>query len=542
MELLQNPLLETIIKSDPTFSLHKSNQKFDIIKYRNDVSISSLETIFDNIRKNKKIENSYYFLRQLCINAGTNDLLKIIIKITETKIMNIKEAIKLSNVNIITYNQIWTDYVEFNKQIYKIMKVYREHLVTKNISAGKMSFSILEIIQLCIFYKTVLKDSEKKFLALDESQLCDLDQKNIDQLIDYISSLRIFIQMQNFTNVNIDIIMGMIRDIMSHTHIINVLCLYVHRILNDLNMETYPNKFVNKTVNLSQIQHTLRNKLYKIISILSMYADPNKLFICYRKFMQARITDLTYTKLDTEIQLIRRLSGLVGRINSQKLMDSISDIIYSRSFAKNLRNSEIKTVSNTYLQLGILPPNNIFNPVILTKNNWQISNISDIEPTYPLRIKYCLDIISKLFSITNENKYYVQWQPTLGSAKFIARLGSREINITCNFLQAVALEYLNENSRTNIDIKKFSSDTCINEKLSDKIIESLLNANLIHQLHKDDYFFINFNNYTGDSDIDIRQDFIDTFNTSNVTDVTDPIEPPRNLCISKNYDMDTDSD
>lgn len=526
MELLSNSILKqhinfegstnvqsqrfgTNLNLNLNFGLITNNEKFDIIRDTIMITNSDLELIFEDILKNKKIETNYYFLRKLFMNhqfGCTDQILRTVVLVIEKKINIISQTIKSSNLHIVIYNQIWTDYVEFNKQIYNILKIYKEDLTTKTISVGRMFFSPIEIIQLCMFYKKILKDSEEKFLALDESILkTNFDQKNICQLIDYVSSLRIFIQMQNFTDVNATVIIKIITIIMHRVNIINELCLCVHNILLDLNFQRIGNKIMSThphTINLSQTYRKTKNFLHKIVSLLSIYSNKNILLICYRKFMQARITNPSYKDFATEINLIRCISGLIGKPDSQKLLNSISDIIYSRSFTKNLSNPTI-------------------NPIILTKINWHIINVSDMNITYPPRIKYCLDHISKIYSNVNNNKSYIQWQPTLGSAKFKAILGSVTVNITCNFLQAILLEYLNINSVTNP--REFSLFTRIPIKLSDKIFESLLDANIIIRsstltlnhlntsIKPNLMYIINKNNYTGDTSVDLKQTFIDTF-------------------------------
>lgn len=522
MELLSNPIISVYLRSsfnskrfpeeinrNNSGILDINNQYFGIIMTEcssdssdcSDKKSLCLENIFDDILKNKKIDHNYFVMRKIFSGPESFDsrfILKKLIEVTEKKINIIKDAIKSSNYNIITYNQIWEDYVRFNNNIINIIKLYKGNLTKKIIPTGKIYFSIVEIIQLCMFYTEILKNSEKELLSLNEENLQqNLDKKNIDQLVHYTNSIRLFIRMQSFIDVNKNVIIGIISNIMHQLYVIDGLCLSLH------------NTIVNDT---NQID---KKKLYGTLSILATYSDKEKLFICYKKFLQVRLINPNYTKekLEMEIQFITRISGIIGEQYAQNLMNLISDIVDSRNLTRALcsHSDTIKIVSDKYKKMICPRSVNIIQPIILSEDNWYVVTKTNSDIIYPQKISYCLDVVSKIFSMSVDGKFRIKWQPMLGSAKFKTFLGGKTVNVSCNILQAIAFEYIN--THTVINIKGFSSETKLSHELSSKIIESLLSANILIQIEnsKNDNFSVNFHNYTEDSDIDINQYFIETF-------------------------------
>src|SRR5581483_6386764 len=93
-------------------------------------------------------------------------------------------------------------------------------------------------------------------------------------------------------------------------------------------------------------------KIQKIANILAYYADRIKLYACYNKFMQVRITNLGYNNFNLEIDLIRTISGNIGKQAAEKLMNALSDIINNKH-ANNLINAaKIKIKSEQYREIG----------------------------------------------------------------------------------------------------------------------------------------------------------------------------------------------
>ncbi len=47
-------------------------------------------------------------------------------------------------------------------------------------------------------------------------------------------------------------------------------------------------------------------------------------------------------------------------------------------------------------------------------------------------MKCYMDIILKSYLSLYQNRYIINWQPTMGSAQFEAQLGQRKVDIICN--------------------------------------------------------------------------------------------------------------
>ncbi len=123
-----------------------------------------------------------------------------------------------------------------------------------------------------------------------------------------------------------------------------------------------------------------------------------------------------------------------------------------------------------------------------------------------------MNIATKNIVSAYDNQFVVSWQPTLGNAEFKIELNKRSVQIKCNFLQAILLTFINEHNRFTIN--DFSRKTHLNSKLSEKIIQSVFESNLITKSGKTDntyVYIVNENNYTGPTMIDIRPLFVDAF-------------------------------
>jgi hypothetical protein len=522
MELLKNPIINQKISNRIFFDLSKNNQRLSVIYSLEDEPIKKLMDVFDKIVTDDVINDGYYQLRNffsLAQMIDPNIIIELIIGTVEKKISTINECIfddndELNDINLAMYFQIWKSYKIFSNKMYNLIKNYQRHLVDRNIQTGKISYDIMSIIQICIFYNTIIeKPDNKNILTIVSDDLRGVNKKNIDQLIDYIDSIRAFITMKNFTNIDGQKLSNIICNIMNKTPIVNIMCIHMHQLLKNLSKQNVINESEYETVNAIDGEKQIIRKIYKIATILSTYSEKNKLLICHSKFMQSRILDLNYDNLELEIEIVRRISPKIGKEESQKLIDAIADIINTKNVNEVIQAAEIKISSDEYIKLTNVSTK-ILNPIILTKKAWKIYNISDMEPLYPIEMKFYLDVISKGFTNLHNGEYTINWQPTMGSAQFMARLGQKKVDITCNLLQAMALIYLNDNNKTSSN--DFSEKLLVNTELSAKIFESLFEANLIIYLSVDEeknpIYSVNTKNYTGDTKIDIRPVFLDVFN------------------------------
>ena len=392
MELLAHHAIRPILLKRSYFDLVKNNEQFSIIKFTHThtESIEQLKKVFADVLSNKKVTLNYYQLCRMFRQSEMSDpeiILNLVIETIASKIKIIEKVIELeANVlNMASYNQIRNDYMMFNTQMYKIINSYNKYLSEQNVLVGKTSHSILRIIQSCMFYNAIIKDSERTILSYDPAHLCQINQKNITQLVEYISSLRMFLMMQPFTKINKESIIEIIKNIMSNLSVINQMCLYMHHLLLDLNGSNVLSTEC-KTMNLTEAEKTTKKKIYKTASILAIYTDREKLSICYKKFMQTRIMNSNYRDLEIEIDLVKKISGILGRNHSQKLLDSIADIICSRSISNTLYQKKIKIMSEKYKGIDILP--RIICPYVLVKKKWKIPNVCEMELTYPCKSAY----------------------------------------------------------------------------------------------------------------------------------------------------------
>lgn len=521
MDILDNPNIKNNLVTSNFFNLPNNNQRFQIIVPLEENPKENLKEIFNKIITEEKINDGYYQLQNLFTlaqqtNYNQNTIIGLIIGIIDKKIKTIYDAThnekgELDPINLPMYNQLWKSYKDFTEKIYQIINHYQHFLVEKKIKIGKITYDILSIIQICMFYNGIIGNNSD-ILSLVSEEISNMDKNNIEQLIDYIDSIRMFMIMENFTIIDKNKLINIIRNIMGKIHIINIMCLYMHQLMKSLtNKEAVLDETEYETVNAVNFERSTIRKIYKITTILSHYSEKEILLPCYSKFMQARIIDPKYDNLELDIEMVKRVSGIFGKDDSQKLINTITDIINSREVNQLIRDAEVKISSDEYKKLNI--NTKILSPIILTKNAWMIYNITDLELNYPLEMKCYLEIISKSYHSLYDDEYIIQWQPTMGCAQFEAQLGSKKVEITCNILQAMVLSYLNDHRETTIS--QFSKDTYLNRDLAEKVFASLFEENIIicrENNMPESVYMANIYNYTDKNKLDIRKSFLETFN------------------------------
>lgn len=497
MNLLEHRLIQPKYNSRTSCQFTFNNDRLGVIlPFSSNIN---LEDPYNNILKNKEADIGYYELRNLSNSIEMQDpdkIIDIIIGIIDKKLKILSESIFVDNseIDMDMYIQVWNEYKNFSDQLYHIIRNHQTFMIEKNIKIGKITHDIIGIIQLCMFYDNIVKD--RKTLSDISNGNVDINKDNVEQLIDYIDSIRSFILMKVFTTVDFEKIYRLIKNIMEQTTITNVMCAYIDDLLK---------KIRNETVTGSG-ESVIIKKIYKITTILTTYSNKNKVMICYQKFLQTRILDLSYDNLELEIEIIRRMSGLLGKENSQKLIDIVIDIINTKKVNKSIQSVEIKISSEKYQKMKIRPK--IINPIVVNKRIWNIYNTSDMEINYPKEIQCYLDIISKSYLPIYNDNYVINWQPTISAAKIEAYLNFRRIIISCNMFQCILMMYLNDHPSTTVE--QFSKDTSIYEELSGKIFKSLEDANLIVFDSDEDLYTIN-SKYTGNINLDIRKNFINSF-------------------------------
>lgn len=523
MDLITNPLIDSQIKNQVFFDLAKNNNRLEIITFLNEDPLVELKYILNKIVHDNKVNGNYYRLNNLFKqahleknneNSAVDIIVNLIIETICQKIKIIRDSLdnEDDDICLASYIQLWKSYKDFSQELYKLLKNNQKFLIERSIKNNKISHDILSILEICMFYDLII-ESNDTLLTFVSKDLSEINLHNIDQLIDYVDSIRAFIMMKEFTTISRDKLFEIIKNIMNKTDIINIMCIYMNNLLKNLtNKQLVIDEMEYETTDSNDAERKIIKKIYKIGTILSTYADKQKLLLCYTKFMQARIIDPNYDNLELEIEIIKRMSGTFGREESQKLIDKITDIVYSKNINQLIHKADVSIKNEEYQKLTNITPS-IINAITITKNNWKIFNTSELEPIYPLEIKCYLDIIEKCYAFV-QNNYFIQWQPTLGFAQFEVYLGMKKIEITCNILQAIVLCHLNSFPETTIE--NFSKITLIPLILTEKIFQSLFESNILtyHQLDQSIYI-INHQNYTGDFKIDIRKTFIEMFEVEN---------------------------
>ncbi len=132
------------------------------------------------------------------------------------------------------YIQLWQSYKDFSQKMYVLLKNYQNYLVEKNIKTGKITYNILSIIQFCMFYSKIIGNGKNNIINDCSDELNDIDKRNIEQLIDYIDSIRAFMIMKDFANVDRDKLTTIIKNIMCKTSIVYIMCLHLHNLLKNI--------------------------------------------------------------------------------------------------------------------------------------------------------------------------------------------------------------------------------------------------------------------------------------------------------------------
>jgi len=512
------------------FDLGKNNERLGVISFINEAeSKKKLFKMFSNILSNKPNISSFYQLKHSFAHSQMSDeafIAKILDETIRQKTQTIAKVVEQNDqMTMTSYMQLWTEYTTFMRNLYLLINNYQKFLTDKSITIGKMSHNTLTVMCLVSYYESVIKKSGLKLFSHIVTNILEnssnIDQTNVEQLLSFIDSIRVFLTVQNFTNVDKDELVAIVSKCLSDAHIINQVCLHMHNLLMRVSNRNVSDSSIASstsptfgTVDLEQQMKKLIAKIYKLASILAIYADSNILLICYSKFMQARIINLKYQNLEIEIELVKRTSGKFGKIESQKLINGIVDMIQSKAIGQSLHSKVIKNVSGKYADIDISCRS--VNPVLLGYHNWtQTSmNLPEMNLIYPLEIAYCLAVVTATFKATEGNqtdpKQIILWAPTLGSAEIEVEFKCGKVILICNFLQAILLTYLNSNPITSP--MAFATDTQMHIDLAEKLFDSMLSANILIPNGSDREGFIpNTIRYQGDSRVDLAKIFIKGF-------------------------------
>nr|AEX62696.1 uncharacterized cullin-like protein [Moumouvirus Monve] len=516
--------LELNKENGSLFDLKINNSTYSIILFSNEDIETEMNQVFYKLLENDQLELNYYVLQKFFSQLSYNDtdgVIKCIIKAVENKISLIKEAIKDNDerIDLGIYTQLWNSYREYFKKIYLLVNNYQRYLLNKNIKVKNFQMNLLSIIEISMFYNGIISGKNDFFQQISKN-IHNIDKANIDQLVNYVDSIKLFSYVKDYLDNQTDIL-DSINEIINKPKVINILCFYLDKLLKStVNKEKLLLKEDYCTINPKKIKNKIIRSINKIVNILSYHSEREILFLHYNKYFKTRIFDSQYNNNKLEIQIIKKLSICLGKDYSQKLINTIQSIDASNAHNKNIHNAIIKVVHGEY---NVAEPDpKILNPVVIHKKYWDMPNILQMDINYPTEITFCFQIISKYYdnyyqNYHNNNNIYINWQPTLGIVEYKANLNNKEVTITCNLLQAILFSYLNEYEC--LTITDFSKKSNIPEKLSKKIFQSLFEDNIIiikTNSNEVDTYVVNNKNYTGNHNIQSWKTFIEIFEKEKV--------------------------
>lgn len=546
MSLLENPMMQNLkdqISTAQHFDLKTNNEKYGVIVIMENDPHIQLKKMFAEILENGKINEGYYQIKNIFNYSCMEDynfVIKLILDTIEEKTTTIEKTIYhgsnyIPQFNIAMYIQIWKTYCDFCDRMYNFIKLYQCHLVEKENSGKKTNFDVLTIIELCMFYNKIIA-SKPDPMVINTSlpqimtSIETINNNNILQLIEYIDSIRILILMKDFIYVNSESLVSIIKKILEKKNMPNIICRYLH--------DTFLK--IDKTE--TDCKNDL-NSINKIVTILTLYGDKQIILAYYTKYLQIRIMDLNYKNLDLEMKMLNKLVNCFGVEESTRLRQMVGDMINSKKIISAIPETvSVDITSDKYRHMTPIP-NDVLKPIIISRNVWNILNVSSVEIRYPIEIQYCLDIMDKMIDKIFNNKFKICWQPTLGSARLDAQFDNKIISITCNILQAIAL--LNFNNHKIMTTELLSNATFIDVDLAGKILASLFEANLItysvNDTNKSTYV-VNTKGYTGDKIVDIRKIFAEIVqpdlndlvtDETNLDNLNNPDDKPSDLVPPK---------
>ena len=295
MELLSHVNIKNKLSERSFFDLKINNQRLNSIIILDENPIEKLKELFDKIVTDEKIQINRYMLHNLLSIAETIDsniVINIIISAINKKNNSIKETIsnedgELDNINLGMYIQIWKSYKQFSDNIYKIVKNYQNHMVDKDIKIGKIPHDIIGIMQISMFYNSIVADSKNDILSIVSNDLKEINKNNVDQLIEYLDSIRMFMIMSDFITVDKVKLVTIIKTIMNKNNVVNIMCAKLHELL--LNLDNSQSSSEYKTENITDIETKTIKKIYKLVTLFATYVEKKKLLLFYSKFMQIRL-------------------------------------------------------------------------------------------------------------------------------------------------------------------------------------------------------------------------------------------------------------
>lgn len=305
MEILKNPSIQKQLNTNSQNCNFQTNfQRLNIILNQKNNSIQNLKELFQSIINGETNHFNYYQMQNLFKCAEINNptiVVELFIDIITETIRNLRAT--ENTITLALYIKIWKSYKTCVQKICPLIKNYQSHLMERNINAGSLQTNIISIIEVCSFHDIIVSElyQNNNLQELFDPNNMVINKENIDQLITCIDSLRTFIAMKNFTKVDEEKISSVIKNIVRHGDVMNSMC----NLMDD---------FFKSLESDNEEKRTIR-KIYNITIILSIYADAELFYNCYRKTMQARIIVPKYKNLDLEASLVRKICNFLDKSN-----------------------------------------------------------------------------------------------------------------------------------------------------------------------------------------------------------------------------------
>lgn len=425
------------------FDLKNNNAALNVIAHR---STRSLQDIFQSIVLGTPINENYFELngmfRNFMSSHGTDGAIDVLSQVVTRKLEVLQHALVSSKrINLSKYVDIWSQYSDFTERLTYLIanripvedlaglysSLFFDHILLFNISGYN------KIFVLAVF------DSIIEIMGKDD---VSSDEYFVGNLVQFAVTLNLMITCRESKKSHFDA-EKLLTDLLSNQTVAKSFCSAIHsammEIKNDDAILSNPNFYM---IQPYVVKRTRISSATNIVALLHEYVRAEKqydMMMTYIDYLQLRIVTPKYGNLDQEIVFAEMLS-------CKKIINAIQDV-------KNNMRCDVNGVK--------------IMPLILTKNNWNI-NPATFKINYPAQIKNCIDAIARDYQC-------IEWQPTLG----MCRLQVRNIAVTCNFLQAIALTYFDEKTEKIFTVREFSEYTLINLELSCQIFESLYESFLI---------------------------------------------------------------
>uniref|UniRef100_A0A6C0C8Z5 Cullin family profile domain-containing protein n=1 Tax=viral metagenome TaxID=1070528 RepID=A0A6C0C8Z5_9ZZZZ len=460
-----------------TFDLKINNSAMDVITYLTDDPHSFLRNIFQDILYQRPLNANYNYSDA---QESSDDIIKLLTQTVKQKTGMIQKTINYEKISLSFYVQIWKQYCAFMNEL--TIFVRDRHIDLIELSS--YAYTQIFVDDIILF---VIRPNNKTFIdCLFESVSAFIKTSTFEQeyfvenFFDFLMSL-IFFKDDPRLDLN-----KMIYDLTTLPQILEILCCQIHTYLmeirNDAAILDNPKYYMMQPYDIKNRNISTATMILDLLCAHVFNKDidqRNRFAVIYTNYLQLRITTPKYDNLDLEIMLAEKIW------NRKNL--AIVDIQNSLN-TKYSYNADVK-----------------LNPLLLKKDNWIVDDVK-LAINYPVKIKYHLDQISSHFPKDNIN-----WQPTLGVFKFKTILGIRDVTITCNFLQAIALAYFDEQIEKIFTVQDFAAYTRINIALAFKIFESLYESYIIICNDESSLQYILNDQYNGVEKLDIRPIFVKVF-------------------------------